>query len=106
MAKSCCEKKETELAQLRVKQGGVLNRGTVWRARAGFSKGVRLCSRNDIIANTGVLATSALVAYFQSGFPDILVGSAIAILFLKSVYEVLKETKLELRNNITPQIQS
>lgn len=209
MAKSCCEKKESELAQLRVKQSGVLkivlavnaimflleftfgfishssslmadsldmfgdatvyafslyalNRGAIWRARAGFSKGVIMgvfglvvigqviyravngivpeastmgiigvlalaansyclyllyshrsddinmkstwiCSRNDIISNVGVLTASALVAYFHSGVPDIVVGSAIAILFLKSSYEVLKEAKLELRNNMLPQ---
>lgn len=209
MAKSCCEKKESELAQLRVKQGGVLkivlgvnaimfflefafglishssslmadsldmfgdatvyafslyalNRGAIWRARAGFSKGAVmavfglivigqviyraingivpeagtmgiigslalaanayclyllyshrsddinmrstwLCSRNDIIANVGVLSASVLVAHFQSGAPDIVVGSAIAILFLKSAYEVLKEAKLELHNNTIPQ---
>jgi Co/Zn/Cd efflux system component len=133
-----------------------LNRGTLWRARAGFSKGVVmagfglfvlgqviyrtwagtvpvsetmgmigalalaantvclwllfahksddinmrstwLCSRNDIIANTGVLLASALVAFTGSGIPDRVVGFGIAILFLKSAYEVLNEARIEIR---------
>lgn len=55
-----------------------------------------LCSRNDIIANVGVLGASALVAYTNSGIPDLVVGLAIATLFLKSAYEVITEAKLEL----------
>ena len=56
-----------------------------------------LCSRNDIIANVGVLGASALVGLTQSGRPDLLVGLAIAVLFLKSAYEVIMEARLELR---------
>lgn len=58
-----------------------------------------LCSRNDIIANVGVLGASALVAYTNSGVPDLVVGLAIATLFLKSAYEVITEAKLELLEN-------
>lgn len=55
-----------------------------------------LCSRNDIFANVGVLAASAMVSYSKSGIPDLIVGLAIAILFLKSAYEVITEAKIEL----------
>lgn len=60
-----------------------------------------LCSRNDIIANVGVVGASALVAYTNSGVPDLVVGLAIATLFLKSAYEVITEAKLELSENST-----
>jgi Co/Zn/Cd efflux system component len=51
-----------------------------------------LCSRNDIIANLAVLGAAAAVAVFNSGWPDILVGGAIAVLFLKSALTVLRES--------------
>jgi cation diffusion facilitator family transporter len=47
------------------------------------------CSRNDVIANVGVLVAAAGVAAFDSGWPDIIVGSIIAILFLRSAIRVL-----------------
>ncbi len=133
-----------------------LNRGEVWRARAGLSKGLImaafgifvmgevvyrlatgvvpepkimggigalalaaniaclvllfrhrtddinmrstwLCSRNDIIANCGVLGASALVMQTNSAWPDVAVGLAIAALFLKSSGEVIRESRGALR---------
>lgn len=47
------------------------------------------CSRNDVIANIGVLLAAGLVAWSSSGWPDIVVGLAIAILFLRSAVRVL-----------------
>lgn len=58
---------------------------------------VWLCSRNDIIANVSVLFAAAGVALFHSGWPDILVGLALAVLFLRSALYVLKGSLLELR---------
>ena len=49
------------------------------------------CSRNDVMANVGVLVAAASVAVSQSAWPDILVGAAIAVLFLRSAIRVLKE---------------
>lgn len=51
-----------------------------------------LCSCNDIIANLSVLLAAAGVKFFNSGWPDILVGRAIASLFLKSAFTVLGES--------------
>jgi len=56
-----------------------------------------LCSRNDIIANLSVLAAAAGVGVFDSGWPDILVGAAIAGLFLRSALTVLQEAFVERR---------
>lgn len=49
-----------------------------------------LCSRNDIIANLGVLVAAGLVLAVNSNWPDILIGSAIALLFLTSAIGVLR----------------
>ena len=56
-----------------------------------------LCSRNDIIANLSVLVAALGVKVFDTNWPDILVGAAIAALFLKSALTVLRESFLELR---------
>jgi Co/Zn/Cd efflux system component len=47
------------------------------------------CSRNDVIANCGVLAAAAGVALFGSPWPDILVAAAIAAIFLRSAFRVI-----------------
>ena len=56
-----------------------------------------LCSRNDIIANLSVLLAAAGVRIFDSGWPDILVGGAIAGLFLRSALTVLQESFAEIQ---------
>jgi cation diffusion facilitator family transporter len=56
-----------------------------------------LCSRNDIIANLSVLLAAAGVRMLDSGWPDILVGAAIAALFLRSAFTVLSESFAELQ---------
>jgi cation diffusion facilitator family transporter len=56
-----------------------------------------LCSRNDIIANLSVLIAAAGVKVFDSNWPDILVGAAIAALFLRSAITVLHESFAELQ---------
>jgi cation diffusion facilitator family transporter len=56
-----------------------------------------LCSRNDIIANGAVLVAAAGVKILNSAWPDILVGGAIAALFLKTAFTVLRESFGELR---------
>jgi cation diffusion facilitator family transporter len=55
-----------------------------------------LCSRNDIIANLSVLLAAAAVKLFNSAWPDIVVGAAIAALFLKTALTVLRESFEEL----------
>jgi cation diffusion facilitator family transporter len=56
-----------------------------------------LCSRNDLIANGAVLVAAGGVAWSQSFWPDVIVGVAIAILFLRTAATVLRESCAELR---------
>jgi Co/Zn/Cd efflux system component len=56
-----------------------------------------LCSRNDIIANLSVLVAAIGVKAFNASWPDILVGAAIAALFLRSALTVLQESFAEMQ---------
>ncbi|MEQ1527540.1 MAG: cation transporter [Gallionella sp.] len=73
----------------------------LWRHRADDinMSSVWLCSRNDIIANISVLLAAAGVWLTHSGWPDILVGLALATLFLRSALHVLREATRELRTD-------
>lgn len=54
-----------------------------------------LCSRNDLLANTSVIVAALLVAFTSSLWPDILVGLAIAALFLHSAQDVMRDALRE-----------
>jgi len=56
-----------------------------------------LCSRNDLLANASVLVAAGLVALTGSLWPDTLVGLAIAILFLHSARQVIRDAWQEWR---------
>ncbi len=73
--------------------------GLLWRHRSDDinMRSVWLCSRNDIIANVSVLAAAVGVWQTRSGWPDIVVGLALAALFLRSALSVLREARAELR---------
>jgi cation diffusion facilitator family transporter len=55
------------------------------------------CSRNDVISNIGVLLAAGAVAWFASPWPDIIIGSAMAALFLRSSFRVIVEAAPQLR---------
>ena len=55
-----------------------------------------LCSRNDLIANVGVLFAGLLTYILATRWPDIIVGVLIAGLFLKSAVHVIGQAKLEM----------
>ena len=55
-------------------------------------RSVWLCSRNDVIANSGVLLAAGLVALTQSKYPDLIVGLIIAAIVLRSAFTVLSES--------------
>lgn len=55
------------------------------------------CSRNDVISNVGVLVAAGAVALLASPWPDILIGSAMAVLFLRSSLRVITEAAPQLR---------
>ena len=58
---------------------------------------VWLCSRNDLISNLAVIAAGALVAVTHSQWPDLVVGFAIALLFLRTSFGVMGRAVAELR---------
>ncbi len=55
------------------------------------------CSRNDIASNLAVLGAAAAVWLTGSGWPDVLIALALAILFLRSALRVLTRAWRELR---------
>jgi Co/Zn/Cd efflux system component len=63
-----------------------LNMSSVW-----------LCSRNDIIANTSVLAAAGLIFLTHSPLPDLAVGLLLTFVFAKSAGQVLSQSWREMR---------
>jgi cation diffusion facilitator family transporter len=57
------------------------------------------CSRNDLINNVGVLIAAGLVIVFASPWPDIVIGSAMAALFLRSSWRVIAQAAPQLRTS-------
>lgn len=67
--------------------------GLLWRFRS-MNINMRStfeCSRNDVAANLGVLVAAVAVALLGSGWPDIVVGGLIALIFLRSAIRVIGE---------------
>jgi len=60
-------------------------------------RSIWLCSRNDIFANVAVLAAALGVFLTASRWPDIVVGVAIAALFLHSSVEVFRDARDTIR---------
>lgn len=55
------------------------------------------CSRNDVASNISVFVAAGGVWLMHSGWPDILVGLALALLFLKSSVNVIRGAISELK---------
>lgn len=60
-------------------------------------RSVWLCSRNDVLNNVGVIAAAAAVAWLGQGWPDLLVGTLVALLFLHTSFDVLRAAIRQLR---------
>ena len=73
--------------------------GLLWRFRAQDVNRASTfeCSRNDVIANSGVIAAAGGVALFDSPWPDIFIGLAMAAVVLRSAVRVLGESVPQLR---------
>ena len=56
------------------------------------------CSRNDIASNLSVFIAAAGVWLFQSGWPDIIVASLLALLLLRSSFRVVRGAIQQLRS--------
>jgi cation diffusion facilitator family transporter len=59
-----------------------------------------VCSRNDVMANVGVLGAAAAVAITGTAWPDILIGFLMAGLFLSSARGVIRAALFELRTAV------
>lgn len=58
------------------------------------------CSRNDVASNISVFIAAGGVWLTHSGWPDVLIGAALAFLFLKSSTKVIRGAIFELKQPI------
>lgn len=56
-----------------------------------------ICSRNDILANTGVLVAAGFVAWLDSPWPDRVIGALIAAIVIHSAWRIIGEARQSLR---------
>jgi len=61
-------------------------------------KSTLICTRNDMISNMGVLAAAAVTHFIVSPLPDIIVGVAVAGLFIRSAVNIARESISILRS--------
>lgn len=73
------------LVLARFREGGDAQARAIW-----------LFSRNDALANIAVIVAAALVYVFESAWPDLVVASAIALLFLQSASGIIGDARREL----------
>jgi Co/Zn/Cd efflux system component len=76
----------------------------LWRRRGDDinMRSAWLCSRNDVMANAGVLLAAAGVALMGTAWPDILIGLLIAGLFATSAVDVIRSARRELAATSAP----
>lgn len=60
-------------------------------------KSAWLCTRNDVLANLGILVAAWGVAFTQSFWPDLVVGLFISILVFRSSLDIIREASTILR---------
>jgi len=52
-------------------------------------------SKNDVIANLGIILAGILVYQFDSRFPDLIIGLAISVIVIRGGIYVIKDAKNE-----------
>ncbi len=70
-----------------------------WRDGDSNVRSVWLCSRNDAVGNVGVMAAGGLVAITGSAWPDLIVATMLAGLFLRSSAQITTQALGELRTD-------
>ncbi len=58
-------------------------------------RSVWLCSRNDAIGNAAVVVTASGVWAWQSAWPDLIVAAGMALLFLSSAVQIIRQASAE-----------
>ncbi len=59
-------------------------------------RSVWLCSRNDAIGNVGVLIAAAMVFFTKTPWPDLIVATLMAALFLNSARQIIAQAQGEI----------
>lgn len=62
-----------------------------------------VCSRNDMLANGGVLLSAMLVSWLNAAWPDWLIGTLIALIIIFSALRILRDARRVVADN-KPQI--
>lgn len=74
------------LVLARFREGGDAQARAIW-----------LFSRNDAINNVAIIVAAGLVFWLQSAWPDLVVAATIAVIFLHSAWEIIRDARRELR---------
>jgi Co/Zn/Cd efflux system component len=65
-------------------------------------RSVWLCSRNDLVNNVGVIVAAGLVAWLDAGWPDLVIGTLVAALFLRTAAQVLSGARRDWQRGDAP----
>jgi len=52
-----------------------------------------ICSRNDMLMNTGVISSALLVAQLDMAWPDLLIATVIALIVLRSAIRIIRDAR-------------
>lgn len=52
-----------------------------------------ICSRNDMLMNSGVIVSAVLVAQFNAAWPDLLIATIIAVVVLRSAIRIIRDAQ-------------
>jgi Co/Zn/Cd efflux system component len=81
-----------------------LSFGLLWAFRGGDSnmRSAWICTRNDVLGNLAVLLAALGVFGTGTGWPDVIVAAAMAVLALQGAWAVLNQSRAELRISASP----
>ncbi len=65
-----------------------------------------ICSRNDMLANIGIIISALLVGQFNAAWPDWVIGSVIAGIVIQSSLAIIREARVSIQNDIVEENSS
>ena len=73
----------------------------LFRYRAGDAnvRSVWICTRNDLVHGMAVIVAGGLVWWTGARWPDLLAGGLLALIFLRSAWEIIAQGRGELRES-------
>jgi Co/Zn/Cd efflux system component len=74
----------------------------LWQYRAGDAnmRSAWICTRNDVLGNLAVLLAALGVFGTRTGWPDVIVAVAMALLALQGAATVIRQAKSELQSDV------